>query len=170
MATQRFFTLVGNKVKAVLAAITSTPDAVIAANSLGKLDVSWLPDGIGAEVVLAPTTENLAAGDFVNLYLNAGVATLRKADSSTNNKPCFGFVSENTTAPAVATMYILGVPNANLVGLTVGATYLLSKAAPGGFTEISTYTPATGNIIQEIGIATSETTLLTYKQATVEIA
>lgn len=170
MATQRFLTLIGNKLKSIGAAVTSTPDAIVAGNSSGKIDLTWMPDGIGAEVVSAVTSENLIAGDFVNLYTNAGVNTLRKADSTTNSKPTYGFVIANSTTPASATMYILGIANTNLTGLTVGSTYVLSKSTPGGFTEISAYTSTTGNIIQELGIATSTTTLLTYKQLSVEIA
>ena len=169
MAAPKFLQLVSGKLKEIYASVTGTPNAIVATDATGRIDISFMPIGVGAETVVAPTSDNLAAGDFVNIYLNAGVATLRKADATTNSKPAHGFVSAITTSPAVATMYILGVTNSNVAGLTAGTRYFLDKTVPGGLT--ATAPSATGNIVQELGIATSATSVLTFdNQSTVEIA
>ena len=111
----------------------------------------------------APSSENLLAGDFVNLFLNAGAINVRKADATTNAKPAYGFVIANVVSPANATMYILGVQNSNVVGAVIGTKYVLSKTVPGGFTDIAVFSAAqaAGNIVQELGIATKVTEILT---------
>ena len=42
----------------------------VATATNGKFDPSLFPDGIGADIVVAPTIENLQAGDFVNFFLD----------------------------------------------------------------------------------------------------
>jgi hypothetical protein len=175
MAANKYLTLVANKWKEVFGTVVSAGVAdankIVALDAAGKLDISLMPAGVSAEVVVAITSENLVAGEFVNLYSNAGVLTLRKADSTTSGKPAHGFVIAGTVSPASATMYILGVNNAFMSGLTVGAKYVLSKAVPGGVTEISVYAGAAGNIVQELGVATSATNILTNpNQNYVEVA
>lgn len=159
MAANKYIALVAGKLKEVFASATGTANAIPAGDATGRLDISWMPLGVGAETVVAVTTDNLAAGDFVNLYLNGGVNTIRKADATTNAKPAYGFVTAITTAPASATMYILGVNNSSVTGLTIGTKYFLDKTVPGGLT--STPPAVAGNIVQEIGIATTTTNILT---------
>ncbi len=174
MASNKYIALIEGKFKEVFGSVTGTPNAIPAGDPTGRLDISWMPIGVAAETVVAVTSENLVAGDFVNLYLNAaGVITLRKADATNNTKPANGFVTAGTTAPASATMYILGVNNGYLAGLTIGNKYVLSKTTPGGLTEISAFAAAqvAGNIIQEIAIATTVTNALTFNnQNYIEIA
>jgi hypothetical protein len=43
----------------------------------GRLDNSFLPTGIGADTKIMPAIEALAAGDMVNVFLDAGVAKER---------------------------------------------------------------------------------------------
>ncbi|MFV8336427.1 hypothetical protein ACNQF7_10130 [Flavobacterium sp. RSP29] len=166
MAGQKFFALVANRFKEIAGIQVSTGAAdagkIPALGSTGTFDISLFPAGIGAEVVVAVTSENLAAGNFVNLYSNAGVITLRKTDATNNTKPAQGFVITNSTSPASNTMYILGVANDYLSGLAVGTEYVLSKSVPGGVTPIDSFTPAPGNIVQLIGKATAATSALTY--------
>lgn len=167
MPTNKYIALIGNKLKEVFAQATSSgvadADKLVALDSTGKLNISLFPAGIAAEVVVAITSENLLAGDFVNLYLNGGVATLRKADATTNTKPAYGFVIASSTSPAVNTMYINGVNNAYMAGLTIGTKYVLSKALPGGVTDIATFVGVAGNIVQELGISTTVTNILTVQ-------
>lgn len=163
MAANKYLALVAGKLKEIFASVTGTADAIPAGDATGRLDISWMPIGVGAETVVAATSENLVAGDFVNLYLNGGVITLRKADSTTNTKPAHGFVTAGTTSPASATMFILGVSNGNVTGLTIGSRYFLDKTTPGGVT--ATPPAVAGNIVQEIGIATATTSILTFNNS-----
>lgn len=172
MAAQKFLALVSGKIKEVFASATSTADAIIAADSSGKIDVSFLPTGVGAEVVIAPASENLVAGNFVNLYDNGGAINVRKADATTNAKQAHGFVLSNVTSPANATVFFESNTNTAVSGLTVGADYVLSKTTPGGLTEIGTFSAAqaAGNIVQFIGRAQTATAINFINGDPVEVA
>lgn len=135
-------------------------------DSSGRIDVSLMPVGIAAEVVVAPASENLVAGDFVHLHNNAGALNVRKADATTNAKPAIGFVLANVTAPANATVYTLSNTNTARSGLTIGTEYFLHTTA-GGVT--ATAPSATGNIVQRLGVATSATSIVFDNTMTVEL-
>ena len=135
-------------------------------DSTGRLDVSLMPVGIAAEVVVAPASENLTAGDFVHLHNNAGALNVRKADATTNAKPAIGFVLAGVTAPANATVYLLSQTNTGRSGLTIASEYFLSTTA-GGVT--TTAPSATGNIVQRLGVATSATSIVFDNTVTVEL-
>jgi hypothetical protein len=174
MAANKYISLVAGKLKEIFGQVTSSgvgdADKIVALDATGKIDISLLPPGVGAEVVVAISSENLGAGDFVNIYLNGGVSTLRKADATDTTKPAYGFVIAGSTSPASNTMYILGVSNALVTGLTIGTRYFLDAAVPGGI--VATALSAAGNLNQEIGIATTATSILTHNSepSTVEIA
>ena len=74
----------------------------------GRLDNTMMPVGIGADTASIVTSENLTAGNLVNIYDNAGTATARKADATTTGKEAMGFVLAGTTSPAAATVYFEG--------------------------------------------------------------
>lgn len=128
--------------------------------SAGHLHETALPPGIGAELVVAPASENLAAGDFVNRWDDEGTLKIRLADAG-NNRPANGFVRAAVTAPAVATVYPLGTINGERSGLTLDATYFLSKTPGGVTTDVSGF--ENGDIVQEIGAAFSATEILTER-------
>lgn len=124
---------------------------MVQTDGTGKLDVSFMPVGVGAEVTVCEAFEALTAGDFVNLFLSGGVIKAQKADATTNAKPAYGFVLENVLITASATVY--GISNKNTVvaaALTIGSDYWLSTT-PGILT--ATAPSATGNIVQLIGRA-----------------
>ncbi len=129
---------------------------IVALDSSGLIDVSMMPTGIAAETIVAASSENLVAGNFVNLYDNAGTVNVRKADATTIAKPAHGFVLASVTSPANATVYLISNKNTAVTGLTVGADYWLSTT-PGGVT--ATAPSAAGNLVQRLGIATSATLL-----------
>jgi hypothetical protein len=167
MAAQRFLNVVSGKLKQIVASATGTADAIPAGDSTGRLDISWMPVGVGAEVVVCASSENLTAGDFVNLYLNGGVITARKADATTNGKPAHGFVLAGVTSPANATVYFPSNTNTAVSGLTIGSDYYLSTTAGG----ITTTPPSSaGNIVQFIGRALLTTAIMFIDSDTVEIA
>ena len=132
---------------------TGVADAnrVVATDATGKLDTSLLPTGIGADVKILPASENLAAGDLVNVWNDAGTSKVRKADNS-NNRRAVGFVLAGVTAPANATVYLEGTIT-GLTSLTPGATVFLSTL--GAVT--ATAPSGAGVISQEVGNAISAT-------------
>lgn len=150
MATQGFLDLVSGKFKRIIASVTGTADAIPAGGADGRLDISWMPVGVGPEVVVCASFENLTAGDFINLFLSGGVIKARKADATTTGKPAHGFVLSNVVAPANATVYGLSNTNTQLSGLVIGTDYYLSTT-PGAVT--ATAPTGVGNLSQYLGIA-----------------
>ena len=124
----------------------------------GRIDNSMMPTGIGADTALIVASENLAAGDFVNLWNNAAVINVRKADATTSGKEADGFVLAAVTASASATVFFEGT-NTQRTGLTAGSRYYLAITA-GGVT--TTAPSAAGNVVQYIGKAVS-TTAISYE-------
>ncbi len=156
---QTFLTIISG-VKKLAAAITTTAGAadagkIPALDGTGKLDNSFMPTGIGAETKSVIASESLSAGDFVNIYNNAGTATARKADATTAGKEATGFVLSAVASGSTATVYMAGI-NTILTGLTAGGRYVLSTTA--GSVVVRASAPAsTGNVFQEIGVALSAT-------------
>jgi hypothetical protein len=138
---------------------------LVALDANGLLDPSVMPVGIGADTLSAPASENLTAGDYVNVWNDSGTVKVRKADASTASaaKRATGFVLSNVTAPANALVYFEG-KNTALSGLTPGATYVLSHTVPGGVTILASGTTTAGHILQELGDAVSTTILSTEIQ------
>jgi hypothetical protein len=167
MAAQRFLALVSGKMKQIVASVIGTVDAIPAGGADGRLDVSWMPVGIAPEVTVCDATENLSAGDFVNLFLSGGVIKCRKADATTNGKPAHGFVLGSVTSGTSATVYRISNTNTSLTGLTIGADYYLHTTA-GGVT--ATPPSAAGNVVQYLGRASSATELVFENTMTVEVA
>ena len=111
-----------------LAVSTGATDASkpIKTDSNGLIDLSLMPVGVGPDTEDLVASEGLSAGEFVNVFDDAGVPKLRKADR-TNNRPAHGFVIQNFASGQLAKMYKDSENNA-LTGLTIGATYFLGIA------------------------------------------
>jgi hypothetical protein len=139
---------------------------IVALDGSGKLDVSTLPTGIGATTKVAATTENLSAGNLVNLFNDSGTIKARKADAS-NGRRAHGFVLTGTTSPNNATVYLDGTIT-GLTGLTPGAAYYLSGSTAGAAT--ATAPSTAGYISQEIGIALSDTEINFEEQQPITLA
>lgn len=118
----------------------------------GKLDVSFMPTGLGSDVTTLVAGEALAAGDFV--YVLAG-GTVMKADATTFAKRAMGYVIASVLNGGNATVYF-DDSNSALSGLTPGGMYYLSATA--GQATLTAPTTAT-QYVQELGIATSATSL-----------
>jgi hypothetical protein len=127
---------------------------IVALDSSGKIDSSMMPVGIGAATKTALASENLSAGDIVNLYNNSGTINARKADASGGTaKRANGFVLSAVTSGQNATVYLDGTIT-GLSSLTPGAAYFLSGTAGG----VTTTAPTTAtHICQKIGDAISTT-------------
>jgi hypothetical protein len=170
MPGNKYLALIAGKLKEVFAIQTSAGAAdagkIIALDSTGRVDPTMMPVGIGAEAITATATEALTAGNFVNVYNNAGAIGVRKADATTNAKPANGFVLIGVANAAVATVYLISQTNTALTGLTAGAEYWLSTT-PGGV--ITTAPAAAGNLVQFLGFAASATSLVFENTITIEV-
>lgn len=121
----------------------------------GKLDSTLIPTGTGEDYSRV-ASENLAAGDLINVWDDAGTAKIRKADATAAGKEAMGFVQSAILSAASGTARIGNGVISGLAGLTIGANYYLSTTA-GLYT---TTAPSTvGNIIQKVGKAISATEL-----------
>lgn len=125
-----------------------------ALDAAGKLDTSMMPVGIGEDLKSIMASETLAAGDFVNVWNDAGAVKGRKSDGSTTGKEANGFVLAVVTSGNSGTVYFEGT-NTQLTGLTGGSMYFLSAVTPGGVT--TTAPSAAGQIVQKVGRALSTT-------------
>ena len=93
----------------------------------------------------------LTAGQWVNVYNNAGTANVRPADMTDNTKPAQGFVLAGYASSATATVYLAGtntvIPVGTYVAADVGKPVFLSTS--GGTTLTAPAT--TGNLLQQVG-------------------
>jgi hypothetical protein len=172
MAAKRYIALVAGKLKQIAATVVSAGAGndgdLVALDATGKLDNSVLPTGVGAETKQVLTSEALAAGDWVNVYNNAGVANVRKADASSPAKYANGFVLAAFGAAVNATVYTEGVNN-QVAGQTVGTVYL-SDVTPGAGVAVGAIPTVAGHIVQQVGEALSATEVTFEPQPTVELA
>lgn len=120
----------------------------VALDSGGKLDQSVLPE---ESVMSAVASEDLAAGDYVNLHLAGGVLKARKADATAAGKEADGFVKAAFLTGATAIVFGTG-SNAGVSGKTIAARQWLSTTA--GQTQESPPS-ASGNVVQSLGKAIS---------------
>jgi hypothetical protein len=125
-------------------------------NGSGKLDASMMPVGLGADALTMVASENLSAGDFVNVWDDSGTIKARKADASTAGKEADGFVLDATTSGQSVAVYFES-RNTGLTGLTLGARYYLSTT-PGAAT--STAPSGSGNVVQYLGRASTTSSLV----------
>jgi len=125
--------------------------------STGRFDLTVMPAEIAPEVVDAVASEALAAGDFVNLWSDAGVLSARKADASGGvGKKADGYTLDAVLDEGTARVYKNGI-NDQRSGLTVGVEYYLSNTVPGGLLAKGSAPTTATHILQRIGIAKSAT-------------
>ena len=115
MAATKFLIQQSRHLKEKAGVVTSAGAAnagdIPALDSSGKLDTTVLPSGIGAATKVVVASESLTAGDFVNIYDNAGTASVRKANATDTTKPTHGFVKAGVSSGANATVYLDGENN-----------------------------------------------------------
>lgn len=106
--------------------------------------------GIGTRNLIA--SEALAAGDMVNVWINAGVPSMRQAKATTKGFAAMGFVLAAVASGQVGTMNF-GAVNTSATGLIPGQQFLSLIAGK------STVTPPSGSgvVIQKVGFAYSTT-------------
>lgn len=151
------------------AAITTSAGAgdsgkIPALDGSGRFDSTFMPVGIGAETKSITASEDLAAGDFVNVHVSSGTK-VRKADAS-NAYEAMGFVLSSVTSGQAATVYFEGM-NTSCSGLTAGTKYFLSGTAG---VPTATAPSTAGHIVQKIGVAASATELSFEPNASIVLA
>lgn len=155
MAGQKILTQVAGLLTEVVAVqVGGAPSAnkVPSLDAAGRLDTTMMPTGVGADTAVVAASENLAAGDWVNVWSDAGTPKVRKADATTAGKEAMGFVIGAATAGQNATVYFEG-SNTGVTGMTAGRVYLSTTPGVGSNTPPS----AAGNIVQLVGFATAPT-------------
>ena len=161
MAAPRFLALVAGGFRQVVAAAlggAGSAEMIVSTNTSGVIDPSFLPAGIGSDIVTIPASEALSAGSLVNIWTNSGVANARNADASQadGGKPCDGFVLVAVASGATANVYRNGLNTAK-TGLSPGLDYYLDPATPGGIT--TTAPTAANQTLQKVGKAISATSI-----------
>ena len=155
MAAKKFLRLVNGVLTEIFGVQTSAGAGnagdLVSLDNSGRIDGSMMPVGIGADTASIQASENLAAGDFVNVWNNAG-AKVRKADATTAGKEAHGFVLSAVTSGNPAMVYFEGT-NTQVTGQTPGTVYLQTTAGAGG----ATIPSASGNVVQQVGVAVSAT-------------
>jgi hypothetical protein len=108
---------------------------------------SWID--VAPAVKIVRSFEALAAGDFVNLFLDgvSGVINARKAVAGASPYEAHGFVKVASLITAPATVYQLGANDAVVAAVTPNANYFLS-ATPGVAGAANT---ADANYVQWLG-------------------
>ncbi len=157
MAGNKYVANIGGVLTEVAATQTSAGSAdaskIPALDANGLLAATMMPTGVAADTISLVSSDNLAAGDLVNVWNNGGVFTSRKADGSTAGKEAHGFVIAATTSPAVAVVYLSGI-NTHASGLTAGNVFLSDANA--GLASNTAGTGA-GHVAQRVGVALSAT-------------
>ena len=155
MAAKKFLRLVAGVFTEIAATVTSSGAAsdgdLVALDSSGRLDNSVMPVGIGTDTKTIAASEALAAGDWVNVWNSTG-AKVRKADATTAGKEAHGFVLAAVSSGANALVYFEGT-NTQVSGQTPGPVFLQTTAGTGG----ATIPSASGNVVQNLGVALSAT-------------
>ncbi len=155
MAAKKFLRLVAGVFTEVAATVTSagagSDGDLVALDSTGRLDNSVMPVGIGVDTKTIAASEALAAGDWVNVWNSTG-AKVRKADATTAGKEAHGFVLAAVSSGANALVYFEGT-NTQVTGQTPGPVFLQTTAGTGG----ATIPSASGNVVQNLGVALSAT-------------
>lgn len=155
MAAKKFLRLIGGVITEVFGVQSSAGAAnagdFVALDDTGRLDNSVMPVGIGVDTKTIAASEALAAGDWVNVWNSTG-AKVRKADATTAGKEAHGFVLAAVSSGADALVYFEGT-NTQVSGQTPGPVYLQTTAGTGG----ATIPSASGNVVQNLGVAVSAT-------------
>lgn len=168
MAAKKFLRLVNGVLTEIFGVQTSAGAGnagdLVSLDDSGRIDNSMMPVGIGADTAAITASETLAAGDWVNVWNSSG-AKVRLADATVAGKEAHGFVLAAVANGANATVYFEGT-NTQVTGQTPGNAYLQTTAGKSGHTAPS----ASGNVVQQIGVAVSATAVNFERNAPVVLA
>ncbi len=156
-SVQKFLAIVAgipSQISAALVGGAANAYQVPALGPTGQLDPNMMPTGVGADTASLPATEALAAGAWVNVWVNGGVTSVRNADSSATGKTANGFVLSAVASGATALVYFTGL-NTGLSGLTPGVLYFLGSVGAA----VTSPPTAVGSVTQQVGLAINATTI-----------
>lgn len=169
MAAKTFIRLINGILTRVSGVVVSTGAAndgdIPALDATGRLDPSVMPVGIGADTASITASEAIAAGDYVNIWNNSSAFAVRKADATVAGKEAHGFVLSAVSSGAAATVYFEGT-NTQVTAQTPGPVFLQTTAGKGA----ATVPAATGNVVQNLGYATSATSVNFQSQLPIVLA
>lgn len=131
---------------------------IIAANSLGVLDETFLPAGVGPDLIDLVVSEAIGQGKYVNIFDDAGTTKARLADNS-NGRVAWGWAKTAAAAPGDTVRVYFEGPNPYLTALTVGSKYFLATA--GGVTATPPTAIGGAQFSQVVGRATKTTEINT---------
>lgn len=112
-------------------------------------------------------SENLTAGDGVNIFDDTGTTKVRKWDATAAGKEADGFVKEAVTSGQLATVFFSGAINDQASGLTGGDKLFMDTTAGGVTPNVPT---GSGNIQQEVAKALSASSYIFVPKTAVEVA
>lgn len=161
MAGEKFLKESNGKIQEAVATQTGgsgNENKIPSLDAAGLLDPTMLPTGVGPDTASIVASENLSAGDFVNIWDDGGTAKVRKAIADGTDKTADGFVLASVTSPASALVYFEG-RNTARSGLSIGTVLYLSDSTAGSVTV--TAPSGTGQEIQRLGKAYSATAMTT---------
>jgi len=144
------------EVQAATGGGAGSEDQIVATDANGRIDESFLPTGIGADTANVIASEAISAGDLVNIFDDAGQARIRRANAATAGQEAHGFVKNAVASGAVGLVYFEGNNDA-VAGLGAAGVRFLSTTTPGATQATAPTDP--GNVVQRVGIATSNTNM-----------
>ena len=152
----------GSNIQEVIANSTSAgvadADKMVTLNAAGEIDQSMMPAGIGADTLAIVASEDLLAGDLVNIFDDAGTVKVRKAVATGVSTRASGFVLEPFLTGASASVYLEG-KNTSAIGTFAGGLDVFLSTTAGEVT--NTAPSGTGNIAQLVGRAVSNSAITT---------
>lgn len=154
MAAPRYLNVVSGVPTQVAASESSAAEVIVSTNAAGVIDTSFLPPGVGVEVITLTASEALAAGALVNVYNNSGTPNCRNANATASGKEAHGYVIASVSSSGTATVYLTGrIPALAASVANAGDIYLSTTAGQATLTPPST----AGNVVQQVGFAYSTT-------------
>lgn len=138
----------------------------VATGSDGLIDPSFLP---ALEVMSVVASENIGAGNLVNIFNSSGTIKVRKATNTGYATRAMGYVKQSVTTGNPVNVYTDDNVITGLSGLTVGTDYFLGTG--GGVIDATAMALVTtsGAIVQFIGVGKTSTELAAKIASTVTI-
>jgi len=134
---------------------TANAGLIPALDANGRLTAAMMPSGFGADADTLVASEAIAAGAYVNIYSNAGVATIRNAVASAVGFQAHGYVL-TPVASGASGVVMFDDNNTAVTGRTPGEQFL-SATTPG---QTTTAPPSGQGVIRQfLGVAVSATTI-----------
>jgi len=120
----------------------------------GRFDISMMPAELEVETLDLPCSENVSAGDYLNVWNDTGTLKFRKADASAIGKKADFYTLESKTTGQTVRGHKGGLNN-QVTGKTAGDEQFLSDSTPGGTVTKANIPTTTNHIRQYLGKATA---------------